>query len=60
VWIVAADRSLSLRPVRIAAYRDDGAVIAEGLAAGERIVSAGVHKLAAGEKVRIVGSSNAK
>lgn len=53
VWIVAADRSLSLRPVAISAWRDDGAVIAEGLAAGERIVSAGVHKLSAGEKVRI-------
>lgn len=60
VWIVAADRSLSLRPIRIAAYRDDGAVIAEGLAAGERIVSAGVHKLSAGEKIRIVESGSAK
>lgn len=56
VWIVAADRSLSLRPVRVAAYRDGGAVIAGGLAAGERIVSAGVHKLTAGEKIRIVES----
>ncbi|OGS92106.1 MAG: efflux transporter periplasmic adaptor subunit [Gallionellales bacterium GWA2_60_18] len=60
VWIVAADRSLSLRPVRISAYRDDGAVIAEGLVAGERIVSAGVHKLSAGEKVRIVESERSK
>lgn len=54
VWIVAADRSISLRPVRIAAYRDDGAVVASGLAAGERIVSNGVHRLAAGEKIRII------
>lgn len=56
VWIVAADRSLSLRPVKVTAYRDGGAVIAGGLAAGERIVSAGVHKLTAGEKIRIVES----
>lgn len=54
VWIVAADHSVSLRPVQIAAYRDSGAVIASGLAAGERIVSAGVHKLSAGEKIRII------
>jgi membrane fusion protein, multidrug efflux system len=51
VWIVAADRSVSLRPVLIAAYRNDGALLASGVAAGERIVSAGVHKLTAGEKI---------
>lgn len=54
VWIVAADNSVGLRPVQIAAYRDDGAVIAGGVTAGERIVSAGVHKLIAGEKVRVI------
>jgi RND family efflux transporter MFP subunit len=57
VWVVAADRSVSLRPVVVAAYRDDGAVIASGLVAGERIVAAGVHKLSAGEKIRIVESA---
>lgn len=59
VWIVAADRTISLRPVQVAAYRDDGAVIAGGLAAGERIVSNGVHRLAAGEKIRIIESGSA-
>ena len=54
VWIVAEDRSISLRKVEIAAYRDNGAVIASGLSPGERIVSAGVHKLNAGEKIRII------
>ena len=57
VWIVAADRSISLRPVQVAAYRDGGAVIAGGLAAGERIVSNGVHRLAAGEKIRAIESN---
>lgn len=56
VWVVAADRSISLRQVKVAAYRDDGAVIADGIAVGERIVAAGVHKLAPGEKIRIVDS----
>jgi multidrug efflux pump subunit AcrA (membrane-fusion protein) len=54
VWIVAADHSISLRPVQVAAYRDGGAVIGSGLVAGERIVSNGVHRLTAGEKVRAI------
>lgn len=54
LWIVAADNSISLRKVQVAAYRDDGAVIAGGVKAGERIVSAGVHKLNAGEKIRVI------
>jgi multidrug efflux system membrane fusion protein len=54
VWIVAADHTVNLRPVTVSAYRDSGAVIASGLAAGERIVSAGVHKLNAGEKIRVI------
>lgn len=54
VWIVAADHSVSLRQVQVAAYRDNGAVIAAGLAAGERIVSAGVHRLSPGEKIQFV------
>lgn len=60
VWIVAADRSVSLRPVVVSAYRDDGALVSSGVAAGERIVSAGVHKITAGEKIKIIESGNAK
>ncbi len=59
VWIVAADHSVSLRPVTIAAYRDDGALIGSGVKAGERIVSAGVHKLAPGEKIQPIESGKA-
>ncbi len=58
VWIVAADRSVSLRPVVIAAYRDEGALISSGVVPGERIVSAGVHKLSTGEKIQITESGN--
>lgn len=54
LWVVAADHTVSLRPVQVAAYRDGGAVIAGGITAGERIVSAGVHKLSAGEKIRVI------
>jgi RND family efflux transporter MFP subunit len=54
VWIVAADHSVSLRPVQVSAYRDQGAIIRQGLNSGERIVSAGVHRLSAGEKIHII------
>lgn len=56
VWIVAADGSISLRAVTVASYRDEGAVIAAGLSLGERIVSAGVHRLSAGDKIQMAES----
>ncbi|HEY0837673.1 MAG TPA: efflux RND transporter periplasmic adaptor subunit [Azospirillum sp.] len=58
VWVVApgagtdGDR-LELRPVAVAAYAGDLAIVADGLKEGERVVTAGVHKLDAGQKVRI-------
>jgi multidrug efflux system membrane fusion protein len=60
VWIVAANHSVSLRQVEISAYRDDGAVIAGGLKAGERIVSAGVHRLSNGEVIQPVDDGSAQ
>ena len=54
VWIVAEDRSVSLRPIEIKAYRDDGALVSAGIRAGERIVSAGVHMLNMGDKIRLI------
>lgn len=53
VWVVGADQTVTLRKVRVAAYTDAGAAVAAGLSPGERIVAAGVHKLSAGEKVRL-------
>lgn len=57
VWIVASDHTISLRPVQVSAYLDGGALVAGGLSAGERIVSNGVHRLAAGEKIRAIESN---
>ena len=54
VWIVAPDRSVSLRQVEVKAYRDDGVLVSAGIVAGERIISAGVHMLNAGEKIKII------
>ncbi|MGF7177231.1 efflux RND transporter periplasmic adaptor subunit [Azospirillum doebereinerae] len=54
VWVLPASAdTLELRPVAVAAYAGDVAVVAEGLKAGERVVTAGVHKLDAGQKVRV-------
>lgn len=54
VWVVndAGDR-VALRPVQVAAFAGDLAIVADGLAEGERIVTAGVHKLDAGQPIRV-------
>jgi multidrug efflux system membrane fusion protein len=53
VWIYDPQtQQVALRPVTIAQYREDGAIIGSGLAPGERVVAAGVHKLLPGQKVR--------
>jgi RND family efflux transporter MFP subunit len=57
VWIVAADGHVSLRAVKVKAYLDEGAVISSGLARGERIVTAGVHRLSNNEKIKILESA---
>lgn len=54
VWRVGADNTVSLQAVKVAEFTDGGAVVSGGLAAGERIVVAGVNLLSAGEKVRVV------
>ena len=56
VWKVGAEGTVSLQPVTIASFGDGTAVVAGGLAAGDRIVAAGVNLLAAGEKVRVAAA----
>lgn len=60
VWVVNKDRSVALQQVEVSAYADDGALISSGVSPGDRIVSAGVHKLVAGEKIRIIENGNAQ
>lgn len=55
VWIIGADGAVQLRTVEVAAYRDDGVLVGDGLTIGETIVAAGAFRLAPGEKVRIAG-----
>lgn len=56
LWVVGADQTLALRPVEVAAYGEGTATLAGGVVAGERIVVAGVHKLAVGEKIRVAAT----
>jgi RND family efflux transporter MFP subunit len=54
VWVVDPGTSkVSLRPVTVGAYREDGVTVTAGLKTGEVVVTAGVHKLLAGETVRV-------
>jgi multidrug efflux system membrane fusion protein len=53
VWIVKADGTVELRPVSVERYDSDRVFIASGIRTGERVVTAGVHRLAPGEKVRV-------
>ena len=47
VWVVADGRAQP-RPVRVAAFREDGALIAEGVQPGEQVVVAGLGRLTPG------------
>ena len=59
VWVLDAGNKLQLRPVGVAQYRENGVVIARGLANGERVVTAGVHKLRAGLAVKPIAEADA-
>ena len=52
LWVVGEDGVTSLSPVVVLRYEGAEAVVASGVADGARIVTLGVQKLAAGEKVR--------
>ncbi len=58
VWVIDA-KTLQVQPqsVQIGAYREDGAILEQGLAGGERIVIAGVHKLLPGQTVRLASDA---
>jgi membrane fusion protein, multidrug efflux system len=55
VWIVKQDQTLELRAVAVDRFESDRVLVRNGLQQGDRVVTAGVHRLAAGEKVRLMG-----
>lgn len=52
VWTVNTDGDLKLVPVTVAGYRSTTALVSSGLTDGDVVVTAGVHKLNAAQKVR--------
>ena len=60
VWIVdPATQTVKLVPVAIGVYRDDSVTVRSGIREGDVVVTAGVHKLTAGQKVRIANDASA-
>jgi RND family efflux transporter MFP subunit len=57
VWIVTADGTVALRSVTVERYESDRTYIAAGLSTGERVVTAGVHRLAPGDKVKLLAAA---
>lgn len=54
VWVVdAATLTVRAQPVVVAGAEGNSALIAQGLSAGQRVVTAGVHVLSAGQKVSL-------
>ncbi len=57
VWVVdPKTQAVALRPVSVARYTQDGVEVSAGLAPGDVVVRAGVHKLSAGQKVRVLAA----
>ena len=52
VWVVGYNSKVKLVPVSVGTYTEQGVVIQSGLAGGEMVVIAGVHKLQAGQQVK--------
>ena len=53
VWVVEpASGQVKLRPIEVSQYRESTAVVTRGLENGDRVVTAGVHKLKPDQKVR--------
>ena len=57
VWVVSAG-AVSLRPVKLGNFGDSSVQVLSGLKDQDIIVTAGVHKLKEGQKVRLAGESN--
>ena len=54
VWVVdPAKSTVSLRAISVGAREGDNVAVASGLAAGDRVVIAGVHSLADGQTVKV-------
>jgi RND family efflux transporter MFP subunit len=54
VYVVDPSGELELRPVTVASFTGDAAIVTAGVSNGDRVVTLGVQKLVAGQKVRAI------
>lgn len=54
VWVVEIDGRIQLRPIEVVGYEAQDVLVSKGLKDGEQVVTLGVQKLDAGQRVRIV------
>jgi len=53
VWVVdTATKTVNLRPIEVARYDASSVIVAQGLEDGDVVVTAGVHALRPGQKVK--------
>ena len=59
VWVIDSKTAqVSPRAVQLGSAHDDQVLVTKGLADGERVVTAGVHMLVAGQKVKAAGATD--
>jgi membrane fusion protein, multidrug efflux system len=59
VWVVDPDKkTVSLRPIQVMRFEPNSVIVADGLRDGEIVVTAGVHVLRPGQKVKLVGGAS--
>jgi len=54
VWIVGSDNTVQLRAVQVGTFAENDILVLSGLTEGERVVTAGVNRLVAGQTVRLL------
>ncbi len=54
VYVVDTSGALELRPVTVASFTEDAALVTAGVSNGDRVVTLGVQKLDAGQRVRAI------
>lgn len=59
VWVMAADSTVSMRPVTVLRASGDNSVISSGLKSGEMVISEGQMRLAPGAKVHVLKPAEA-
>ena len=56
VWVVGADSTVTSRKIVVGRVTAGGVQVIEGLNAGDRIATAGLHTLAEGQQVNVAGA----